>query len=107
MIWSVSTLERRSATARPVCVVMASMRRLLGLSGVGQVGGARQMAGDGGRGGHEWRDQMGSTALALPPLEVAVGGRRAALARRQLVGVHAQAHRAAGVPPLGTRLLED
>ena len=39
-------------------------------------------------------------AAALTALEVAVGGRRAALARSELVGVHGQAHRAAGLPPL-------
>ena len=63
----------------------------------GEVGGGGQVAGDGGRGGDLRRHQVRPPALALPALEVAVGRRRAALPRRQLVGVHAQAHRAAGV----------
>ena len=50
---------------------------------------------------------MRASALALPSLEVAVGRRRAALAWRELVGVHAQAHRAAGLPPLGAGRGED
>ena len=50
---------------------------------------------------------MGAAALALAALEVAVGRRRAALPRRQLVGVHAQAHRAAGVAPFGAEVAED
>ncbi len=49
---------------------------------------------------------MGAAALALPSLEVAVGGRGGSLAGGQLVRVHPEAHRAAGVPPLGTGLGE-
>ena len=55
----------------------------------------------------ERRHQVGAAALALPALEVAVGGRGAALPRRELVRVHAQAHRAAGEAPLGAEVLED
>ena len=50
---------------------------------------------------------MGAPALALPALEVAVGRRGAALSGLEGVGVHAQAHRAAGTAPLGAGLLED
>src|SRR4051812_50167488 len=50
---------------------------------------------------------MRAPALALPALEVAVRRRGAALPRRELVGVHAQAHRAAGVAPLGPEVDED
>ena len=50
---------------------------------------------------------MGPTTLALSALEVAVGRRGAALARGQLVGVHAQAHRTTGTAPLAAGLLED
>ncbi len=50
---------------------------------------------------------MRPPALALPALEVAVGGRRAALARRELIRVHAKAHRAARLTPLGARVEED
>ena len=53
------------------------------------------------------RGQEGAPALALPPLEVAVGGRDGVLARLELVAVHGDAHRAARVAPLGARLGED
>src|SRR6185437_1513023 len=58
----------------------------------------------GGRhlGAHEVR----AAARALAAFEVAVGGGGATLAGRQTVVVHAEAHRAAGVAPLETRLLE-
>ena len=46
-------------------------------------------------------------AAALAALEVAVRGRGAALARLQDVGVHSQAHRAAGLAPLEPGLPED
>ena len=45
---------------------------------------------------------MRASALALTTLEVAVRGRRGALAGRELVGVHAETHRAASETPLGT-----
>ena len=45
---------------------------------------------------------MGAAALALAALEVAVGGRGAALARLEPVGVHGQAHGAARLAPLET-----
>src|SRR5713226_5862587 len=50
---------------------------------------------------------MCAPAGALPPFEVAVAGRRASLAGRQDVRVHAQAHRTPGVAPLETGGLED
>jgi hypothetical protein len=50
---------------------------------------------------------VGATTLALAALEVAVRRRRRALARRELVGVHAQAHRAARRAPLGPGRGED
>src|SRR5690606_40751395 len=62
---------------------------------------------DRGRRGHGRGDEVGAAALALPPLEVAVGGRGAALARLEGVRVHAEAHGAAGGPPLGAGRLED
>src|SRR3990167_163402 len=49
---------------------------------------------------HNRADEMRPAALALPSLEVAVRGGSAALARRQHVVVHPDAHRAAGVAPL-------
>ena len=50
---------------------------------------------------------MGAAALALPALEVAIGGGGAALSGRQDVGVHAQTHGAAGHAPVQPRLGED
>src|SRR5207302_5628669 len=43
---------------------------------------------------------MGATPASLPAFEVAVAGRCAALAGSKNVGIHPQAHRAAGIPPL-------
>src|SRR5213594_1163423 len=43
---------------------------------------------------------MRASTAALPALEIAVGRRGAALAGAQHVGIHAEAHRAAGVAPL-------
>src|ERR1044071_8063242 len=49
---------------------------------------------------------MGAPAPSLPPLEVAVRGRRAALPALQHIGIHAETHRAAGVAPLEPRVPE-
>ena len=57
--------------------------------------------------GHRGADQVGAAAVALPALEVAVAGGRAALAGLQPVGVHRQAHRAARLPPFEAGGFED
>src|SRR5438270_11773824 len=62
---------------------------------------------DRGRSGHGRTDEVGAPAGALPPLEVAVRGRCAALARREHVRVHAEAHRAAGAAPFEACVDED
>ena len=54
----------------------------------------------------------GDTRCVRPPLpcrpsKLRLRGGGAALPRRELVGVHPEAHRAAGEPPLGAELLED
>src|SRR5665648_220435 len=69
-----------------------------------EIGGAGQGAAQGSGRCHSWADQVGATALALATLEVAVGSRRAAFPRRQLVRIHPQAHRASSQTPLRTRL---
>src|SRR6478735_6058729 len=123
MIWSVSTLLRRSGTPTPVCWVNFSMmfflffrsdrlevgqRAAVGRGGARrQVGVGRERAADRGRRRDERRDEVRATALALAALEVAVRRGRRALAGRELVGVHAEAHRAAGVAPLGAEVEED
>ena len=54
-----------------------------------------------GRGGdHRRAHDVGERAAALAALEVAIGGRGAALAGRDQLAVRAVAHRAAGVAPL-------
>ena len=53
------------------------------------------------------RQQVRARARPLPADEIAVAGRGAALARRHLVGVHRQAHRAAGLAPFEAGLDED
>ena len=142
MIWSVSTLLRRSGIPTPVCVRKASIvvsleglcwlvgrsgtvagagrcrsgcsagargadRRAVRSVGTGkrrhrlEIGRGGQGSAHRGGGGDQRRDQVGAAALALPTLEVAVRRRRAALAGRELIGVHAKAHRASGAAPLG------
>src|SRR4051812_39162216 len=101
MIWSVSTSSRMSVDTGPLTVVKASMVLLAPVADVDEV------ALDGGRGGHLGRDEVRAAAAALAPLEVAVGGRGAALAGLQDVRVHAQAHRAAGRPPVEAGGAED
>src|SRR5690348_6404713 len=54
-----------------------------------------EMTGDGGGGRHCRTHEMGAAARTLAALEVAIRGRRAALARAEPVFVHAEAHRAA------------
>ena len=105
MIWSVSTALRRSGAAVPVWVVKASISVRLQRSS-SQVGRGGQLPGQGGRGGDGRRHQVGAPALALPALEVAVAGGGRPLPRLQLVGVHAQAHRAARAAPLGAGVEE-
>jgi hypothetical protein len=50
---------------------------------------------------------MGSPALALSTLKVSVTSRSASLTGAERIGVHAQAHAAASLPPLKTSSRED
>src|SRR4051794_30736681 len=59
-------------------------------------------AGDCCRRRHDRRDEMRAPAKTLAAFEIAVRGRGAALARRELVGIHCKAHRAAGLAPIET-----
>src|SRR2546430_15026946 len=75
MIWSVSTLDRRSGTPTPVWVVNGCIAGSLTVSS--QVVGRGQGAAYRGGGGDQRGDQVRAAALALPALEVAVRcGRR-------------------------------
>src|SRR4029453_3895383 len=66
-----------------------------------------EMAGDRGGCRHRRRDEVGATLVALAALEIAVRGRGTALAGSELVGVHREAHGAAGLAPLEAGFEED
>src|SRR5690606_28194104 len=66
-----------------------------------------EMTGDGRGSRHRRTDQVRASAGALPALEVAVRGRRTALARLEPVGIHCQAHRAARFAPFEAGVAED
>src|SRR6266571_3269459 len=66
-----------------------------------------ETAGDGGRRGHGRAHEMRAGALALAPLEVAVGRRGDALVLARRVAVHPDAHGAAGFAPLEAGRRED
>src|SRR5882724_2125107 len=65
------------------------------------------MPGDGGGGGHGGGDEVGAAVFALAAFEIAVAGAGAALAGFELVGVHGEAHAAAGFTPFKTGVFED
>ena len=67
----------------------------------------REAARDGGRRGHGGRHEVRAPAGPLAALEVAVRRRRAALLGPQLVGVHREAHGAAGLAPLEARRFQN
>src|ERR1035437_576060 len=77
------------------------------LRGGGQSSRIGHHAGDGARGSSQRRGEERSPALALAPLEVAVRGADAVLAGLELVAVHGDAHRAAGLAPLRAGRRED
>src|ERR1043166_1986405 len=66
-----------------------------------------EVAGNRGGGGHHRRDEVGAAAEPLAPLEIAVRGRGATLARHELVRIHGEAHGAAGLAPFETGLDEN
>src|SRR5687767_8886308 len=65
------------------------------------------LATDRRRRGGQRRGEERAPALALAALEVPVRGADRVLARGQLIAVHRDAHRAAGLAPLGAGRLED
>src|SRR5436305_10137490 len=99
MIWSVSTSWRSSTEIGPAMLRMGSIR--LPAPDVDEV------PLDGRRGGHLGRDEVRAPAAALTALEVAVRGGGAALAGREDVRVHPEAHRAAGRTPVEAGAAED
>src|SRR6267378_6449243 len=56
--------------------------------------------------GHRRRHEMGPAAGPLAPFEISIAGRGAALSGLKHVGIHCQAHTAAGLPPLESSLFE-
>src|SRR5260221_6117039 len=92
MIASVSTFSRSSGATSPVWTLNFSMSA--SPANVDEVPGDRR------RRRHLGAHEMRAPPRALPAFEVSIGCRRAALARGELVVVHAQAHRAARVAPL-------
>ena len=105
MIWSVSMFVAGSTTVRERMTVTGCMA-LLALqrrNSRGSVIRPRTAAAAAVSGTREQR----ARARALPALEVAIARADAVLARRDQVAVHAEAHRAAGLAPLGARVDED
>src|ERR1039458_4828447 len=66
-----------------------------------------EVPGDSGGRGRGRAHQMGASFAALAPFEVSVAGGGAALPGRENVRIHAQAHRASGLAPLGASLDEN
>src|SRR6185295_10958120 len=95
MIASVFTLARKSGAA-------TALNRVKGFisCSTGQFPHVRDAPGYRRRCRHRGTRKMGPGERPLPPLEVAVGGRDATLARSDLVGVQAGAHGAPRFPPL-------
>src|SRR5688572_26043816 len=93
MIWSVSTSLRLRGTTVPVILRTGS-------TGLPQIRRGGEHTGDGRRRSNRGGDEMCAPALALATFEVSIAGRGTALARFELIGIHAKAHRAAGGAPL-------
>src|SRR5436853_4922015 len=92
MIWSVSTSWRSSTEIGPAISCMGSIWS--------PAPDVDEMTLDGRRSGHLGRDEVRAPAATLAALEVAVRGRGAALARREDVRVHPEAHRATRRAPI-------
>src|ERR1700677_1039390 len=88
-------------------ISLSSMRRSPTFMGLAPIPYVDETAGDRSRRGHCGRHKMGAAPIALTALEIAGRGRSAALAWAKLVGVHREAHRAAGLAPLEARGEED
>src|SRR5687767_8146117 len=110
MIWSVSTSARSSTETFPSITSTGSITNIPLPGWPISVRALRRSSNplanvdeptlDGRRGGHLRADEVRAPALPLAPLEVAIGGRGAALSFAQDVRIHAQAHRASGRAPV-------
>ena len=110
------TVSYAQWSLKPYCIGMKlrSLRtqKRLTLSGfhyafTSQLRISTEVPGDGGCGSHLGRDQVRASAASLAAFEVAVAGGGAALAGRENVGIHGQAHGAAGLAPVEAGFLED
>src|SRR5215210_6446641 len=83
------------------------MTRPLALGARSQVFRQSEVTRDGGGRSDRRRNEMRATSGTLPPFEVAVRRRCAALAGTEDVRVHAETHRASRVAPLETGVAKD
>src|SRR5277367_4307344 len=98
----------KTGVAKSQCSFVSFVLTLPSFDGFqGEVADVYEVAGDGCGCGHYRADQMGAAVAALAALEVAVAGAGAAFVGGQDVGVHANAHAAAGVAPLETGVGEN
>jgi len=86
---------------------MPALQQLLDGGNVVEGTDVDEMAGNGCGCGHNRADEVRAAVLALAALEIAIAGAGAALVRREDVGVHTDAHAAAGVAPLETGVAEN
>src|SRR5262245_51006257 len=94
--------KRKPAARRAFCIIHPAIPvPLLPLAHIDEVPGNRS------RSSHCRRHEMRAALVTLPPLEIAVRRRGAALAREQLVWVHRKAHRTTRFAPLEAGSLED
>src|SRR5215203_1888592 len=101
MTASVSTLARSSGATRPSREMNLSMLCLAERAHIDKMAGYRR------RRRHRRTDEMRAAAGTLTAFEIAIGSRCATFARRQLIFVHAQAHRAPGLAPFEAGFDED
>src|SRR5258708_17182478 len=99
MMTSVSTFAAGSGAAMPSTMVKGSTSGQRDkLTAVGEA------AAQGGRGHHDRAHQVGPPSAALPPFEVTVRARGAALAGGSNVIIHRQAHQASRLAPVNSAL---
>src|SRR6185312_5857858 len=107
MIWSVSTLGRSSGAAVEVRTLMGCMLfRLLRIIEL-PVANVGEVAGDSGCCCHLRADEVSAASTALSAFEVAVAGAGATFSGGEDVGIHAEAHAAAGFAPVEACCSED
>src|SRR2546425_6839159 len=98
MIWSVSMLLLGSGTRRLSNFMVPLLEHRSDVS---------HHAHHRGRGGGERAHQERAAAFTLASFEIAIAGGDAVLAGLQLIAVHGDAHRAAGLAPVATGVFEN